>query len=267
MERQPRGCLKNLVIAAVVCVLLAIAAGYLSMGGFRRAIDTRAELDELFGSQESWTPSPDGSIPADRLEAFCAVRRHLADACESLRTAEERTLALQRFDDQEQILRKDFVREALNTVKGGMSIGPVMGGFFDTRNRALLEVGMGLGEYTYIYVIAYHDRLVSQGYEARLFDNPPANRRVRRAMLTMLSRQLEAARDLELSPDLLAALESEVAAMEEDPSRFPWSDGLPEAASASIAPRRQQLDELFCDAAAPLELLRNRRHGPAIETQ
>jgi hypothetical protein len=266
MENQRKGCLGKLAIGAVVCVILAFSAAWLSMAPFRRAVEIRILLESRFGSQESFTPNPYGTVAPDRLQTFCAVRRQLLDACETLRSAEDGMLALEGLDGQDQIARKDFVRDALKTVRGGMSLGPVMGGFFETRNRALLEAGMGLGEYTYIYIVSYHDRLVKRKYEARLFDGPPVNQRVLRALHTMLARQLEAAREQQVSPDLLAALEAEVRAMADDPARFPWSDGLPEAVAASIAPRREELDGLFCDVAAPLELGRNRRHGPGIET-
>lgn len=267
MEQKRKGCLGKLAIAAVVCVLLAFLAGYLSMGSFRHAVETRILLEERFGPQESFTPSPDGSVAPDRLEAFCAVRRRLVDTCEDLRTAGDRMQALERFDGVEKIPRGEFVRGAWDTVRGGLGLGPVMGEFFETRNRALLEAGMGLGEYTYIFVIAYNTQLLDHSSEGRIFDNAPVNRRVMGALRSMLARQLEIARSRQASPELQSALEEELAAMDRDPARLPWSGGLPEAAAASIAPRRQELDELFCEAAAQLELERNRRRGPAIETQ
>jgi hypothetical protein len=267
MDTTQRGCLGKLAVGAVVCVVLALSAGYLSMGSLRRSADTGLLLEHRFGPQESFTPSPDGTVAADRLEIFCSVREQLQGACRDLATAENGMTALEGLDGRDRAPRTELIREALRTVKGGMSLGPVMGGFFETRNRALLAGGMGLGEYTYIYFVAYHDRLVGQQNESRLLDEPPANRRLLLALHSMLSRQLELVREHQGALDLQVALEAEVATMTADPTRLPWLDGLPEAVADSVAPRRAELDELFCDVAAPLELKRNRRYGPGIHTE
>jgi hypothetical protein len=35
----------------------------------------------------------------------------------------------------------------------------------------------------------------------------------------------------------------------------------------ALVPYREQLDELYCPATAPLELMINEKHGPAIESR
>ena len=83
----------------------------------------------------------------------------------------------------------------------------------------------------------------------------------------MLENQLEVVQSLGGEEADLAALEAEVAAMESDERRIPWQDGLPLPIAGSLAPFRAELDELFCTAMAPLELMINERHGPAIESR
>jgi hypothetical protein len=67
------------------------------------------------------------------------------------------------------------------------------------------------------------------------------------------------------SENELARVEAEVEAMEEDSRRIPWQDGLPPEIEDALFPYRAELDELFCLATSPLELMINEKHGPAIE--
>ena len=71
---------------------------------------------------------------------------------------------------------------------------PRLGEFFAARNGTLLDVDMGLGEYTYIYVMAYHDDLQPGDDEDRgvMFGNEGLNRRVHGAVTEMLRHQLTA---------------------------------------------------------------------------
>ena len=54
--------------------------------------------------------------------------------------------------------------------------------------------------------------------------------------------------------------------MQADDRRVPWQDGIPAAITEALAPYRAELDELYCPAMAPLELMINERHGPAVES-
>jgi hypothetical protein len=55
--------------------------------------------------------------------------------------------------------------------------------------------------------------------------------------------------------------------MRSNAGRLPWADGLPQPIADSVAPFRDRLDELYCHAAAPMELLTNTRRGLAIESE
>ncbi len=83
----------------------------------------------------------------------------------------------------------------------------------------------------------------------------------------MLRRQLAAA-EAESSGDggdaWVEELALEIARLEQDPGRIPWMDGLPQQIEASLAPYREHLDELQCEATLPLELIRNEKQGLSI---
>jgi hypothetical protein len=127
---------------------------------------------------------------------------------------------------------------------------------------------MGLGEYSFIYAMAYHRQLLAPDTEARLFTGSAANRRVRAELAGMLRRQFEAALATEeVDAAWLSALEAEAAALEDDPERLPWQDGLPEVIETCFGPYRQALDDSYSPATAEFDLLNStvRNFGLAIE--
>jgi hypothetical protein len=259
-----KGCGLGCAALVIAGIILIVVGTTTLMGPFKRAIDARSSLDERFPSQEAFTPAGDGAVAPDRLAAFLEVRAALAELCGELSGTSAAMKKLEEFDDQEEPPRGEVLRAAWQATRSAMGAGRLMGRYFETRNRALLEAEMGLGEYSYIYVVAHHDRLVPAEGEGEFLDGAAANRRIRRALRGMLERQLAA---MPADAAARAALGSEVAAMAADPARLPWQDGLPEEIAQSLLPVRQRLDELFCVASRSLELSRNRQRAFGIESE
>ena len=137
---------------------------------------------------------------------------------------------------------------------------------------------MGLGEYSYIYVLAYYSwmgrspadgppfRLVGDSREVRGWDEEHWGkvdefdvredrmermlRTVNRQVLPMLRNQLA---DLDAAGPWRQALEAEIAAMEADPLRLPWADGVPEVIERSLAPFHDRLDQSYSEQCNALE--------------
>jgi hypothetical protein len=263
--REKRGCLKGCLIGCGVLILLGIG---LSVGGpllmmrpFQRAIDTRQELDQRFGEQDAYTPAADGSIAAARIEVFLAVRSELAGVCAEMTASFTQMKSMERFDDQEEVSRSEVLREAVKTVRSAFGVPVAMAGLFETRNRALLEAEMGLGEYTYIYVMAFHQLLLEENEYDELMDDEAINSRVSAVLRELLRRQLVALRETPADPAGAAVLEAEIDALERDRDRIPWQDGLPAAIASSLEPYRTRLDESFCPATAAIDLRINERQG------
>jgi hypothetical protein len=271
LEDTTKGCLKQTAIGCSVLIVLAIAfpilLALMMVGPFNRAIDARIGLEERFGVQESYVPPPSGVPDADRIETFLDIRRALAESCADLTRADTQVQKMERFDEQDEIDRMEVMREAVSLTRSMMGVGPVLGKLYEIRNKSLLDAGMGLGEFSYIFVIAYKDRLLDQPTTETLFGSSPTNRRVRAALLSMLENQLELLRSTDGSEAEIAALEAEIVAMKDDGSRIPWQDGMPAQIIEALVPYREQLDELYCPATAPLELMINEKHGPAIESR
>jgi hypothetical protein len=94
--------------------------------------------------------APQGGIPAPaRIEIFLDVRRDLQPWLANLAAANEQFLA----DREKQ--KTGGVKEFVKLFGTGSDLMPVYAGFWTARNEALLEHGMGPGEYVYIYSLVY----------------------------------------------------------------------------------------------------------------
>ena len=270
MEEKTWGCLKQTAIGCVVLIVLAvvfpIALGVMMMSPFNRAVDARITIEQQFGPQEAFVPPPSGAPTPDRLEAFLEVRRALSLTCADFRHTEEQVRNLESIDDQDDISKLAAMKQVLSTSRSMMGMGPLIGNFFETRNQSLLDAEMGLGEFTYIYVLAYREQILDPPEDLQLLGPRAINRRVHRALVSMLENQLQVLRDAGAADDEIAALETEISVLEEDTARIPWKEGLPPTITDALAPHREELDSLHCPATAPLELMLNEKRGPAVET-
>ncbi len=143
-------------------------------------------------------------------------------------------------------------------------------------NTAMLEARMGMGEYSYVYVLAYNVWLghpmaegPGSGLSRRAGEDSPrvimgtedqTISRIRGNILDMLRHQRES-----LSPESpeawRVALGAEIAALEEDDSRVPWQDGVPEATAGSLEPYRDRFEGTYSPMTNAFELARNRKRG------
>jgi hypothetical protein len=270
IERGGIGCL---VLLGGVAVLLG-SAWLVMMNLTNEAVKTRRSLDAALPSQETYTPPADGSIPPQRLERFLAVRRALMPYCETFsrhRTAFSRMETLE--ESEEEPPAGEFLGSLGAVSKSLWQVGRDVGEYAIARNRILLENGMGLGEYTWIYVITYfawlentpRDLLVQSDSTAKIFHG-----RVRDEIVGMMQRHV-AARDAKLrsregsasslGKKGLALWRAELESLDRDPMRVPFQDGLPPEIEASLEPFRRDLERLFCPATGELEIMRRERVG------
>ena len=245
-------------IGCGVLIFLAIGLGGVGVfyygeltDRFDHAIEMRGELAEQHGGQEDYTPPPDGAPTPERVEAFLEVRESLRDYCQRW---EDTVGHFDRLDQQEEISSGDLFK----VFTSAWGLAPLLAEYFEARNQALLEAGMGLGEYTYLFVLAYHSMPAAEAPDVEPY---VLKRRIRGVLLEMLRRQ-EAAGTAD--PDNARLLEEEIAALEEHPRRVPWQDGPPPSITDAFAPYRARLQELACPEAREFELSRNERKGISL---
>lgn len=254
-----------------------------TMKGFESAVETRQQIDDRFGDVESYTPPPDGAPDAGRIEAFLAVRdalnvpaagvqRFFAEL--PINEAEARELESQSFGEK--------LSFAFRVTREGLRFPRVLGTYFDTRNDAMLAQEIGMGEYTYLYAIAYHvylerpptdgpgqlDRVPVEQVEGDMFETPAnpddtarwAFPRLHDNLIAILRNQREVAED----DGVRVALDAEITAMELDPRRLPWQDGLPPAIVTALDPYRDRFEATYRPATNAFALARNRKEGWSI---
>ena len=272
------GCGLGCAAAALITVALAFMGFrfvHRTNAPFDAAIETRETLDEQFGASDAYVPPPDGVVAPERMEAFLAVRRATAPARERLAgswaaiplsPAAAREIESQDFGEK--------MRSVLRITRSGIGIGARMGALYAARNRALLDAKMGLGEYTYVYVLAYYSWLghspadgpQNAGPEGEAEFGPRMGNvfieRIRRDLLAMLRHQLAALEESGRGDGALReALAGEIAAMEADRRRLPWQDGVPPQVAAGLEPYRERLEATYDPVTNAFELGRNRRRG------
>jgi hypothetical protein len=265
-------------IGCLVLILIVVAIG---VGGYfqvKKVVDKVQEADvatrevtDRYGRIREYRPDADGAIRPERMETFLKAREMMAGERESM----ERSLDLL---SRGQEGGGDGSRGGMFAkIRAGAGLIPGIFGFFTQRNEALLEAEMGLGEYTYIYSIAYFSwlgRSPADGPPFVLTGGSEKNEgwdefevrearlemtllRLNEQLLPMLRHQLEDAGEMD---DVTArrewsrALEAEIQAMESDPYRLPWKDGLPEQLQASLEPYRERLDQSYSELCNTLEV-------------
>jgi len=255
----------------VMLLLFLVGMGtttWFTFRGYDQALRTRETLDQLYASQASYTPPPDGTIPAERMQRFLAVRRALVPFCERVSEHQQVFQRLSSYEDMDRPSVKEVFADGGRVITGLFRIGFDFGDYVATRNEALLAREMGLGEYTWIYVTAYFSwlghrpvRIIEEDDRPRIFQD-----RVFAEIRGMIERHV-AARQADLDhpatadPAGLAAWRAELEALGGDAERIPFEDGLPPELEASLQPFRDELVELACPAACELEVVRTEKAG------
>lgn len=257
-----KGCAFGCAGLVVLFVLVIVGMSFSMRTAFEDAHDDREILEKQFGGQDVYTPAVDGTVPVDRVAAYLTVREALAEIHAEIEDVDRKMGDFENLTEDGEPELRVALPAVFRMTKEMMGLPWVFGETERTRNRALVETGMGLGEYTYIYIVGYHDQMLAPGEKANLFGSSAANERVRADLRAMIERQLAAARS-ELGEDdkWVVALAAEVDALQADDRRIPWQDGLPEGLAACFAPYRDRFDATYSAAAAELELLNSTIRG------
>jgi hypothetical protein len=278
---------KVLAGCAVGCLLVVVALGGLAWMGYRwtktavEAVEAaeRAEdrLEAEYGLVREFTPSA-GRVASDRVEAFLTVRELVAPQHEALTESVE---ALAPAAEEGRVIG------GLRAARAGISMAPRLLEFARARNEALLEIGMGPGEYAWIYWLTYHawlghtvgESLLDDIMEARSeldgsmqmhidgMDFEHMERQLRRDLEAMLRNLEDAIAADPEQTELKEMVVSELAALDADSGRMPWAEGLPEAFVVGLDPYRDRLEASYSPATNPFELLQldSGPHGVTME--
>jgi hypothetical protein len=257
------GCAVALLAGAGACVLGALYLRH-TFRGIEKASESHDALVGALGEVDAFVPPADGAPSPDRLELFLEVREATAPE----RHEAERLLARIASLDLQEGSTAGRIRVGLG-VLGDLIDG--IGVYLQARDRTLLERRMGVGEYVYLYTLAYHSWLGHEPAEGaraeadgaridafdddHLFGDVAVRRRYRRYVLGMIERQRDAAANAPgLDQAWRAALEEESRRMEVDPGRVLWRDNLPPTIADTLSPFRPRLEATWSAHTNRLEL-------------
>ena len=270
--------------AISVLGIALIGLGYTYVGdsldGFGEAATSRETLEGEFGTAEEFTPWSNGEIPPRQMEAFLAVREATGPARDAIAAqVSDRPLTPEKDLDLAGMSIKERMELAREISQSALDSSSGRGDFFKARNQALLDVGMGMGEYVYIYTLAYHSWLklhTGQGVAALELEEevgPETGSSVddgvlvqrHPSLVAMLRNQLEALPEGEGDAGSQRFdLEEQIGTMEKHPGTAPWQDDLPDAILHSLQPYRQRLIETYDPLCAGFELSRSAKKGPLV---
>ncbi|MEN8008109.1 MAG: hypothetical protein ABFS42_13900 [Candidatus Krumholzibacteriota bacterium] len=267
-------------------ILVMAGVGTVGYFGVKKFADRTERIEETFdrmdaeyGHPSDFTPEIDGRIPTDRMEVFLAVR-------DGMQPVQQEVSGLFRT--------LDGSGDAgwMDKIQAGVKFLPSLLIFIEERNQVMLDQGMGVGEYQYIYALAYYgllDKDPSDGpgftvasdddddsddgwrweanagskgdeEEVREKREREVRRFVNRVQSDVLANQLQAldehAGDLAgLDFDIWRAeLAAEAEAMDRESLRLLWEEGLPAQIRESLEPYRDRLDATYDDMTSILEM-------------
>ncbi len=144
------------VLGMVVLFLFAAAFVRDTTEGFKGAIETREVLDATFGEPGEFVPQPDGSVPPDRMEAFLFVRNATQPPRESIIAVfGQMPMSESEARELEDKPTMEKIGSIFKLTSSAFGLGREIGELMEERNKALIEAEIGMGEYSYIYTMAY----------------------------------------------------------------------------------------------------------------
>ncbi len=224
-------------------------------------------LTERYGTIREFIPDPDGAIRPARIEIFLSVRSSMVPAVEEMERAVNILSEMEQTDRE----KEEPSPNLFTKIKTGFSFATQIAEFYRSRNQALLDNDMGMGEYYYIYVMSYYSFLgksPSDGPPFRVDDQSSRGtimfserhsenqedrmdsmlRRVHRQIFPILQNQYKRLTEADVSrtrEKWRTALAAEIEAMESNRYRLPWEDGLPDILKTSLEPYRSRLESSY----------------------
>ncbi len=273
------GCGIGCAVIILILIILGVG-GYMFfknlVGDFQEQEELMIMLTERYGEIRDFCPEPDGTIGPSQIETFLSVRDAFAPFREKLE------ISMQGLQDRagksEVEVKKP--KNIFEMVKLGFGLVPQIAEFLKFRNESLLDAEMGMGEYYYIYAIAYFSWLGKQPEDGPDFEvtgeedrgvrlgemdieeireerRDSMLRRLHRTLLPMLQNQKKkvmARGSSDTQSEWRDLLKAEIQAMEEDRFRLPWEDGLPDVIRASLDPYRSRFEQSYNVMTNPFEL-------------
>ncbi|MCP4571648.1 MAG: hypothetical protein GY838_04795 [bacterium] len=256
------GCGVGCAVTALLGIIITVGGGLLMSRPLNRAASTQEELTERYGDRSAYRPPLEG-LDRHQLKRFIAVRRDLQPLCVDFREIGDRFRAMDEMDSGNDDPGAGEVIKAVGGVMGAaFGMAGKLGTFSETRNKALLAQEMSLGEYAWIYVLAYNSWLAHPPNES--FEEGETglySRAERRTLHTLLDQHADDLAEAgRLAESRLWRGEAELV-MERSAGAPFTTEGLPLEIRAELEAFRHKLEDLYCPDTASFEWSQVKKKG------
>ena len=259
------GCGAGCAASVLLSILLSVGGALFMTRPMNKAVDAQKVLTAEFGTREDFTPPP--RLRPGRIKVFLAVRREVMVSCDKFQDFMADFQAMDELDNGE---GEPEVGQVLGGLKGVMgSVFGLVGALGETtriRNQALKDNGMGMGEYTWIYILGFNSYLgkaPNTGIDSR------EGRGYHGSMLRLISTLMEnhaLALEEAGNPKAAEIWRDEIARLKRVDEGVPFSEGrLPDDLAEAFAPFRKHLEKYYCPALAEIDLDRIEKRGMSFQ--
>ncbi|MBK9471477.1 MAG: hypothetical protein IPO18_04230 [bacterium] len=259
--------------AIVLSIVAPLLFGLVMMRPLDKAIEIQDQLAAEMGGRDAFSP-PAGVVAPERLEAFLAVRQAVMPMCPRFTKFAEDLARMDELGKQSDKPDKGEVFRALTRVSGSVvGMAADIGQLNQLRNEALLAQRMGLGEYTWLYVLAYHSWLGNPVPDSADEDDGdgdgdgPRVEKLRALVIGMMRRYAEAEAAAGRA-DQATLWRTEADRMEGAAAEIPFgAGGLPADWAAAFEARGEELRAAWCGPMAEFELGQVRKSGMSVHSE
>ena len=242
----------------LISILFSVVGGFFFMRPLDRAVESQKVLADVYGEFDGFRPP--ARLDPERITIFVTIRRDMMSLCPKFEAITARFRAMDEIDDTEDPSPGQIFQGLKGVMGAVFGMGQAMGEVLQVRNEALQEHGMGLGEYTWIYVMTPNtgiDRPEGAGYRGHKLG----------VIVTLMGNHaevLDAAGRLEDA----AVWRNEAGRLQRVDEGVPFAGGaLPASLARSLAPYRDHLEKTYCPAMAEFDLDRIEKKGMSYHTR
>ncbi len=263
MTATVSGAKKGRLVALAMVAFLLVAGIYFLVAPTRESKQLEQSLIDQFGWANEYTPLLDGSVAAPRLAAFIRVRQAVQPACLGFQGFLDDLIALEEIEHDPDMAATEKASKGIETFKSMFTMSSKMLALVETRNKALLAEGMGLGEYFHIYMAAYSEQLANESnLQYADMEEAHISQRARDEFSQILGNHLHALEggDHDASGGrLIAELQKQIDDLNNGSHPPPWASGLPDSTRKSLEESKKQLADLYCSGVVKIELQQKNR--------
>lgn len=265
------------VVAIIIIVVGVLVYNYVkeTVQNVEQIEEISKTLTEKFGREEDFVPAFEQPKFDERLNLFLNIRDTL-----NVRSTKFYANFSELVDTISGEKKDKNFWESIGLINTGISVVPEMIKYYSNRNTLLLDYGMSLGEYYFYYILTYFSYLKKSpgdGPPIKIFEDDHAKQEGITFDLEVKDEKAEdviAMRNFEMTQkinylfkvflknyielpeeyELSQAIKIEYEKLNQDRTRIPWEDGLPENLIPPLEFLKGRIETSYIAVINPIEL-------------